>query len=272
MARPTSHDKGAPCWIDLTTSDQARAREFYTALFGWTAEEPNPEFGGYFNFQKDGVRIAGCMGRMPEQPGPDTWSVHLATPDARQTLKDAQAHGGQVIVDAMDVADLGTMSVILDPSGAAVGAWQAGTHPGFGIVYEENAPNWFELHTRDYNSALSFYQEVFGWTTVTASDNDELRYTLLQVGETPLAGIMDDTAHTHGDTPSHWVVYFGVADADAAAARIKELGGSIVMEPMDTPYGRLAATTDPTGAAFNLMQVSSEAPAELEAPGHPATV
>ena len=47
---------GAPCWVNLMTSDPARSREFYTGLFGWTAEPPNPDFGGYFNFAKDGVR------------------------------------------------------------------------------------------------------------------------------------------------------------------------------------------------------------------------
>jgi len=256
MARTEQHPKGAPCWVDLSTSDTARARDFYTALFGWTAEEPDAAHGGYFSFLKDGVRVAGCMGRAPGQEGPDVWVVHLSTPDARRTLEDAKAHGGQVIVDAMDVDDLGTMSLILDPSGAPVGAWQPGTHKGFGVAYESGAPAWFELHTRDYARAVDFYRDVFGWQTVTASDSDELRYTLLQPGETQLAGIMDDTPHTPDTVRSHWTVYFGVADADAAVARIREMGGTILMEPMDTPYGRLAAAVDPTGASFNLMQAT----------------
>jgi len=261
MARPTHHAKGAPCWVDLTTSDPARARDFYTALFGWTAEDPDPQHGGYFNFRKDGIRVAGCMGKVPGmEAAPEVWSVHLSTPDARQTLQDAQANGGQVLVDAMDVDDLGTMSLIADPSGAAVGAWQPGTHAGFGVVYENDAPVWFELHTRNYAAVLDFYRTVFGWKTATASDTDELRYTLLQPDDTQLAGIMDDTGHPHATLPSHWAVYFGVADADAAVAKVKEMGGSVVMEPMDTPWGRLAAVTDPTGAAFNLMQATPAMP------------
>ena len=254
MARPTNHAKGAPCWVDLTTADTARARDFYTALFGWTAEEPDAAHGGYFNFRKDGIRVAGCMGRMPEQQGPDAWSVHLSTPDARQTLKDAKAHGATVLVDAMDVDDLGTMSLVADPSGAVVGGWQGGTHKGFDVAYEANAPAWFELHTLDYQAAIDFYRDVFGWQTVTDSDTDELRYTVLKPGDTPLAGIMDDTGHEHATGASHWTVYFGVASADDAVARIRELGGTILMEPMDTPWGRLAAAADPTGATFNLSQ------------------
>ncbi len=41
---------GAPCWMDLSTSDTAAVRSFYTGLFGWTADEPQEEFGGYFMF------------------------------------------------------------------------------------------------------------------------------------------------------------------------------------------------------------------------------
>ena len=29
---------GAPCWIDLMTSDTEKAKTFYNALFGWTYE------------------------------------------------------------------------------------------------------------------------------------------------------------------------------------------------------------------------------------------
>src|SRR5437588_11845357 len=104
---------GAPCWVDLMTSDTARARDFYTQLVGGGAEDPNPEFGGYFNFTKDGAWIAGGMGRRPETPAemPDVWSVYLATDDAEKTVATATDNGAQVIVPPMAVADLGTMFV-----------------------------------------------------------------------------------------------------------------------------------------------------------------
>lgn len=269
MARPTRITPGAPCWVDLSTSDQDRAREFYSAVFGWTAGEADPQFGGYFLFLKDGLPVAGCMGRMPDQEGPDAWLVHLATDDVQRTLAAVREHGGQVHVDAMDVADLGRMSVLTDPSGAALGAWQPKSFHGFGIAYENQAPAWFELHTRKYEAAVAFYRDVFGWKTETASDNDQLRYTLLKPGDTQLAGIMDDTPHTPPSVPSHWTVYFGTADADATAATVAKLGGSVLMPPMDTPYGRLAGCTDPTGAQFNLLQETAAMP--LATAGEPTS-
>ena len=168
---------GAPCWVDLMTSDTQTSRAFYTELFGWEAEEPNPEFGGYFNFTRDGVRIAGCMASQADSGMPDVWSIYLATEDAAKTLELATSHGGQVLVDAMPVGDLGVMAYATDPGGASVGLWQPGRHQGFLTLGEPNTPGWFELHTRDYAKAVDLNRDVFGWETQVASDTPELRYS-----------------------------------------------------------------------------------------------
>jgi predicted enzyme related to lactoylglutathione lyase len=54
--------------------------------------------------------------------------------------------------------------------------------------------------------------------------------------------------------PANWQIYFGVEDADAALAKIVKLGGSVIMGPDDSPYGRLAQAADPTGAVFKIVQ------------------
>lgn len=252
---------GAPCWVDLMTSDTGRIRAFYTELFGWTADEANAEFGGYFNFRKDGVLVAGCMARDSGNPMPDAWSVHLATDDAAKTLEMALAHNGRVMIEPMHVGELGTMAAVIDPGGAMVGVWKPGLHKGFGVLGEPGAPSWFELHTRDYNAAVEFYRDVFHWDAQTMSDTPEFRYTVLQHGDTQLAGIMDTSVFPPDGVPPHWAVYFGVADTDAAVATTLALGGAIVRPAEDTPYGRLAVVTDPTGAQFRLMSVDAGAAA-----------
>ena len=244
---------GAPCWVDLMTSDTAASRTFYTELFGWDAEEPTPEFGGYFNFTKDGVRIAGCMSSQDDPGRPDMWSIYLATDDAAKTLELAASHGGQVIVSAMPVGDLGVMAYVVDPGGAAIGVWQPGQHQGFLTLGEPAAPGWFELHTRDYAKALDFYRDVFGWETEVAGDTPEFRYTVQKHGEDQMAGVMDASNFLPEGVPAHWSVYFAVADTDVALAKIVELGGSVVMPAENTPYGRLAVAADPTGAQFKLV-------------------
>lgn len=252
---------GAPCWVDLMTSDTERSRTFYCQLFGWTAEEPAEEFEGYFNFTKDGVRVAGCMANQAGSEMPDVWSVYLATDDARKTAEAAVTDGGQACLPAMDVADLGAMAVVSDPGGARIGVWQPGLHRGFGVLDEPGAPSWFELYTRDYQATVGFYREVFGWETHVVSDTPEFRYTTLKHGESWLAGIMDASGFLPDGIPAHWSVYFGVDDTDAALARTVDLGGSIVMPAEDTPYGRLATATDPTGAQFKLVGPNDTMPA-----------
>jgi len=244
---------GSPIWVDLMTSDTDGARSFYGELFGWECAEPNADFGGYANFSKDGDLMGGLMAKQ-EEAMPDVWTIYLEVADAEKTVAQATDRGLGVIVPAMAVGDLGTMAVVIDPSGAAIGMWQPGTHTGFGRWMEDGTPGWFELHTRGYDEVIPFYQDVFGWETNTEGDGPDFRYTTEVVGETQYAGIMDASGFLPEGVPSNWSVYFHVDDVDAAIAKVVELGGAVVMPAEDTPYGRLATVTDPTGALFRLHQ------------------
>lgn len=247
---------GAPCWVDLMTSDQNRAIEFYGELFGWTVDDPGPDYGGYKNFQLDGVPVGGSMQKQEGDGTPDFdfWTTYLATDDAQKTVDAAAAHGGQVLLPPTPVMELGTMAMVTDPGGAAIGIWQPGLHRGFGIYAESNAPAWFELHTREYDASVRFYREVFGWDTHAVSDTPEFRYTTLGEGDGQLAGIMDAAAFLPDGVPATWSIYFGTENTDASLEKIGKLGGSTVQAAEDTPYGRLATATDATGAQFKLVQ------------------
>jgi hypothetical protein len=65
---------------------------------------------------------------------------------------------------------------------------------------------------------------------------------------------MDASSFLPDGVPAHWSVYFGVDSADETLERIVSLGGAVVLGAEDTPYGRLATATDPTGAQFKLIQ------------------
>jgi predicted enzyme related to lactoylglutathione lyase len=244
---------GAPCWVDLLTSDPDRSRAFYGELFGWTSESAGEEFGGYANFALDGVPVAGSMGNDGQAGVPDGWSVYLASTDAAATVDAAAANGGEVVFPPMAVGDLGTMAIVTDPGKGRIGVWQPGLHKGFGIVAETGAPSWFELHTREYDASVRFYTDVFKWDAHAMSDTPEFRYTTLGEGEGRLAGIMDAAAFSPDGSPAQWSIYFGVDDTDKALAKIVDLGGAIVLAAEDTPYGRLAQASDPTGAGFKLV-------------------
>jgi uncharacterized protein len=252
MTRPI----GAPCWLDLGTSDAEQGPEFYGRLFGWTAAEASEQFGGYFMFMREGVPVAGCMPRVPGMPGedlPDAWTVYLSVTDAKATVERGLARGGQLFEGPMEIADLGVEAILADQVGARVGAWQAGSFPGCTVFGEPGTPAYFELITRDYATAVEYYSEVFGWRGEVAGDSDDFRLTVLRDGAETIAGIMDGAAFLPPGQEDAWNVYFKVSDTDAALARATSLGAAVTQPAMETPFGRLAGLADPTGARFKLV-------------------
>ncbi|QXC59890.1 VOC family protein [Aquihabitans sp. G128] len=245
---------GAPTWIELFTGDAAKARAFYGGLFGWEAEEPNEEFGGYFTFTKDGVPVAGGMVNDGSTGQPDTWTVYFDTADAQATADTAVAAGATLIDGPVEMMDLGTGTYLTDPTGVNVATWQPGTHTGLGAVAEPGAPSWFELLSRDYDTAVAFYSKVFSLDVNVASDTPEFRYSTLKSGGDEVVGIMDGSAFLPEGAPARWAVYIQVEDAEATAAKAVELGGAVVQGPDDTPYGKLVVLTDPTGVEVKLQQ------------------
>ena len=111
----------------------------------------------------------------------------------------------------------------------------------------------FELPADEPDRAAAFYRDVFGWDVHVAADEPDFRYSTLGEGEGQLAGIMDAGAFLPEGVPAHWSIYFRVEDADATVATAEGIGGSVIQPPEDTPYGRLATLTDPTGAVFKLI-------------------
>ncbi len=246
---------GAPCWIDLMTSNMSRSQEFYTALFGWTYETGDEEkYGGYVMAFKDGKSVAGLMQSQEDSGYPDVWSTYLRVDDIAASADAARNAGGIVHLEPMDVPEQGKMAMLGDPSGASIGLWEFGGHTGFQSHEEPGAAAWHELHSKNYPAAVGFYRDVFGLQTSVMSDTPEFRYTNLVQDGRELAGIMDASAWLPEDAPSNWQVYFQTDDVDAAIAKALTLGATIINEAEDSPYGRVAGLTDCTGAMFKLVQ------------------
>lgn len=244
---------GAPCWVDLFTSDPDTARTFYGELFGWTAEAADEEYGGYFSFYKDGALVAGGMLNDGSQGAPDSWTTYLAVDDADKAAADIKANGGQMYVEPMDVGELGRMAVFAGPDGGVLGFWQPGEHRGFELYDEPGAPGWFELNTRNYDRAKRFYTDTFGWEIHDVVETPEMRYATYGEGDDARAGIMDASAFLPEGVPCHWAIYFRVDDAAEAAARIPDLGGTVLSPVDDTPYGRMIQAADPSGVTFKVL-------------------
>jgi len=248
---------GTPSWIELLTTDPDGAADFYGELFGWEQDATDDEFGGYRTFLLDGQMIAGCMLNPEPESIPNVWFVYLKSANAVATVEAARAAGSHVGLEPMTVGDMGSMAVVSDPGGAMVGVWESGTHHGMGVIEEPNTPGWFELHTKDYEPTVEFYRNVFGWDAHTLSDDPSFRYTTYGEGDSQRAGIMDATAFLPDEVPSHWSVYFTVANADSTMAKAIELGATELLPLEDTPYGRIGSLMDPSGVQLKLRQLTS---------------
>lgn len=118
---------------------------------------------------------------------------------------------------------------------------------------------WYELMTVDADSAARFYGGLLGWDFQPAGQEGMDYRTFAKDGE-GIGGLMALTDEmTAGGARPMWAGYVTVDDVDASAARITELGGTVMMGPQDIPgVGRFAFAADPSGAPFYIMKGSVE--------------
>ena len=262
---------GVPCWVDTSQPDPDAAAEFYGGLFGWEFEDATPAGapGRYLIARLHGRDVAAVSSPPEGAPAQAMWNTYIWVDDADATTATALEAGGAVLSEPFDVMDAGRMAVLSDAEGAVFCVWQAREHRGARIVNEPGSVNFNVLNTRNQEAAKRFYGAVFGWTTLDLGSGEF--WTLSAYGDyleqltpgtrartaelgaagfedvvagiTPLAG--DDPG-----TPAHWSVTFSTADADATAAKAVELGGTVLVSPVDAPYSRLTVIRDPAGASF----------------------
>ena len=116
---------------------------------------------------------------------------------------------------------------------------------------------WHELMSRDPDASERFYRDVVG-LEFQSVDVDGGTYRMLLVDGRPIGGLTGRRPGSDiwpsGGPEGHWVGYFGTADVDAAAERTTNLGGTVLLGPLDIPRtGRVAVLRDPDGATFGLF-------------------
>ena len=240
-------------WANLASTDDAAAAEFYGKLFGWQWQEfPIGEGMVHRNATLGGHQIAGVDPVMPSSGMPTAWTNFVYVTDINQTVSNAKSLGATVVMEPMDVMGEGHMAIIVDPTGAALGIWQPGRHTGADAVNQPGTYTWVELATTDVEAAKRFYGELFGWGF--ERQPGEFEYWVASNEGQPMGGIMDKPEEM-ADWPSNWVTYFGVADAEQAAADVKAAGGKVVFGPMKMGPGAGVGVVDPQGGYFVAFQL-----------------
>ncbi|MEO3978742.1 VOC family protein [Streptomyces sp. CAU 1734] len=263
--------EGAPCWVDVALPDIEAGKRFYGEIFGWTFRDLDHSRSDAF---RDG-KLAAALAAKTDGRMPTSWSVWFAAGDAARLADRITRAGGRLFVPPGGAGPAGApggsgpgdvVVVAADPSGAVFGLWQPGGGPGTPAGFEaRDIPGsycWAELYTWEKERSDPFYAEVFGYG---ATDLPRTSGELMDIrlwsprgtgpgAATAVAGRCVLTVAFPAELPDHFLVYFSVADCDAAAADVVRLGGRVQAPPFDIPHGRIAVLMDNQGAVFAVLE------------------
>lgn len=252
---PSSYAHGQFCWVDFVARDMMAAVNFYSDLFDWRVETQNTgDSYPYAMCFKNGYVVAGIMemrDEMRENGMPPTWNSYVSVNDVVEVTELAQDLGGTIVTPPMRVGDE-WLAGIQDPTGGILGLWQPGSHHGATLVNRPDSFCWNDLNTHNAGTAMRFFRELFGWG-FEEDTQSKGTYYVIQNGDRGNGGLLEMTKKWDS-MPTHWMVYFDVADIDRACARLESLGGKVHQGPFKTPTGEMSVVADPRGASFYLIQ------------------
>jgi predicted enzyme related to lactoylglutathione lyase len=252
MGAVEHYPDGTFCWIDLGTNDAAGAKAFYGGLFGWEFEDlPTGEKGTYSTCRLKGRAVAGLYDRA-ETP---VWGSYLKVEDVDRAADRARELGADVVVEPFDTPGGGRVATVRDPAGAVVSLSQPGESFGAELVNQDWTWTWNELTSEDLAAGRDFYVALLGWTAEDAPG--PFPRTTFTLGDLLIGG--GHAPAPQEDPTPRWNVTFWVPDVDQTVAGAQELGGKVVLPPMDIPAGRLTVVADPQGAVFIAAAVPSGA-------------
>jgi uncharacterized protein len=260
MGTRDSYEPGTFSWVELATSDGDAAKRFYGELFGWDYDDRDMGDAGTYSMATLEGRHVGAL--YQSEQAPPHWNSYVTVKSADDTAKHVGDTGGKVISGAFDVFDSGRMAVLQDPQGAVFSVWEPKEHIGAGLVNVPGTLTWNDLMTSDVPGAVKFYCDLFGWEAAPVTPEGRPEGEDVEPGAAERVSIRNGESLNGGiaklpdgmaQAPPHWIVYFAVADADATAEQVGELGGTVVLQPLEVPAGKLAIAQDPQGAIFGIV-------------------
>ena len=251
MGERTEYTPGTFCWTDLTTPDQDGAKRFYSALFGWEADDQPVGDGIVYSMMEIDGKDVCAISPQPQQQReggvPPMWNSYVSVESADDSARRAAELGATVHAQPFDVMDVGRMAVIQDPQGAFFEIWEPKSHMGAQLVNVPGALSWNELNSPDPQASAAFYGDLFGWEAQTFEGMGD--YLVIMNGGRSNGGIrnLDPPG-----MPPNWAVYFATPDIDAELAKVEELGGTKHEGPIDIGMAKIGVVQDPQGAWFLL--------------------
>lgn len=250
---------GLPCWVELATLDEVVAHEFYSELFGWTLHvnrDPATPNGRYTIASAGGRDAAGVYLAAADQP--PIWTINISVQNVANAAEWTEHLGGRVTLGPVALPRRGAIVHIVDPAGAPAVFWQ----PSREWDFVTGVPGTFataDLNTHDGDAADGFFCRLFGYTSHQIGDHRGIDYAEWRLDQQAVLYRYRMGPEYPPETLPHWMVYFEIdpaRGADATAGHALMLGGRVVVEPYDTPWGRIAILADPCGGVFSVIDHS----------------
>jgi predicted enzyme related to lactoylglutathione lyase len=219
-----------------TTEQRQAVMDFYTSLYGWTWDVNGEEMGYYSIANLDGSAVMG-VGQGPGGAG--SMVPYFATDDIDASLAKAAELGGTVVMGRQEVPFTGVMALIADPTGAMHGLWQPTGFNGFGVVYEVGSPGWFDHASNDPDTAAAYYTGLLGHGVI----EPEPGMKVLANGEQWFASVSQNQVPDR--TQAQWNPIYIVEQLEAARNKVRELGGTVVLEEMPVPGSAISVFLEP---------------------------
>ena len=257
--------RGRFVWHELMTSDPQAAIPFYTDVVGWSTQSMDMGPNGTYTMWTNGGQPNGGTMRLPEEAkamgAPPHWLPYIGTTDLKATVARAQELGATVHVPPTDIPNIGAFAVLADPQGATFAVYTSANPANQGAESTGIGEfSWHELLTTNWEQALAFYSDLFGWVKVDTMDmGPQGTYLIYGLGGVPMGGIMNKPAEM---PMAAWLCYAHVADLDGALAKAQAHGAKVLNGPMEVPGGdRIVQFLDPQGAAVALHASAPKAEA-----------
>ena len=263
---PAVKTRGRFVWYELSTSDPAAAKRFYTQILGWgTQDFQETDHDNVYTMWTNGETPVGGVWKLPaelaSQGIPPNWLPYVSTEDVDETVAEATQLGARVVVPPKDIPNMGRFAILADPQGAFFALYKSNQEmpdPDFNPQIGEGS--WHELTTSDHVAAYDFYNKLVGWEKQSEMDMGGGSMYLMygRSTDSPMLGGMWTWNRPEHTMPPNWMIYFKVTNADETAERIKQAGGQILNGPMEVPGGdRVAQAMDPSGAMFGIHSSKS---------------
>lgn len=246
---------GRFAWYELVTTDVEAAKVFYTSVMGWGALDASVPGRAYTLFTAGNALVGGLMdlpGDARETGGNPSWLGYVGVNDVDATAERIRRLGGTVHVPPMDIPHISRFSIFTDPQAArlALLKWVEPRRAQPAAPDEIGRVGWHELLAADWEKALAFYGELFGWQRADADVGEMGAYQLFSAGGQTIGGMLNKPPMIPAP---FWLYYFNTGDLDATAQRVQAGGGEIIGGPFEVPGGSwIVQCTDPQGAMFAL--------------------